>query len=182
MSLKEKLKSVRDTVTESVEVFAETSELNAEEYAKYYGASYVNFLNYIKRQRFEQISEDYDKEKVEDNEDASLSIVLPIVSIKDKDIIFDDEEFGAREKFNMTILKNLLYKARISYEINEDLTAMTLTDDKTERISDRVEKLSENKDEYIAKAKEMVSAGNQFARSQAKRLLRSASEWADNNL
>lgn len=182
MKLKDRLISMRDAVTESIEEFAETSELSAEEYAKYYGASYTNFLDYIKKQQFKKMTEEYNEGRAQSIDDVELMIVLPIVSYKDKEIIFADEAFGAKEVFNVTILKNLLYKARISCEINEDSTSMTLTKDTTERISDRVDKLVEDKDAYIAKAKEMVNVGNEIARNKTKELLKKASDWANNNL
>ena len=182
MKLRDKLTALKESVTESVEEFAETSELSAEDYAKYYGASYTNLLNYIKKQKFTKMTNDYNENIAETMEDFEFSMTLNIASIKDKDIIFADEVFGAKEIFNMTILKNLLYKARISFEISEDLSTMTLTDDKTERLSDQLEKLNESKDAYIGKAKEMVNEGNKLARNKAKELLKKASEWADTNL
>lgn len=189
MGLKEKLLSVKNTVTESVEEFAEVSELSAEEYAKYYGASYTNFLNYIKKQKFNQMTEDYNEGKAETIDEVELTITLPIVSIREKEIIFADEEFGAKEKFNLTILKNLLYKARISYEISEDLSQMILTQDKTERIGDRIDRLAESKDAYIAKAKEMLNTGNEkakemvnasseYAKSKTKKLIQDVYDWS----
>lgn len=182
MGLKERLMSVRDAVTESIEEFAEISELNAEDYAKYYGATYTNFLDYIKRQQFKKMTEDYNEGRASSIDEVELNIVLPIVSIKDKEIIFEDEAFGTKEKFNMTILKNLLYKARINCNIDEESMTMTLTKDRTERISDRVEKLIESKDVYISKAKDAVITGNKTARNKTKELLKGLSDWANDNL
>lgn len=182
MGLKEKLMSVKDSVTESIEEFAETAELNAEDYAKYYGASYTNFLDYIRKQHFKKMTDKFNEEGTTSIDEEELTITLSIVSFKDKEIVFADEAFGAKEKFNITILKNLLYKARIAFEISEDLSTMTLTKDTTERISDHVDKLVNEKDAYITKAKEIVNTGNILARNKTKEFLNGLSDWANKNL
>lgn len=182
MGIKDKLLKVKEAVTDSIEEFAETSELNAEEYAKYYGGSYTNFLNYIKKQKFNKSAEEYNQGTAQSIDEVEFVINLPIASIKDKEIIFDDQEFGTKEKFNLTILKNLLYKARVSYEISEDLSTMTLTQDRTERLSDRVEKLSEDKDVYVDKAKELVNLGSSAVKAKTKELINNLYDWSNKNL
>lgn len=196
MGIKDKLIKIKDTVVECAQEVKDTKDLSAEDYAKYYGASYINFLNIIKKELFIKTSL---LEKESDVE-SQITTELQIQNIKDNKITFVHDSLGQKETFDLSIIKTMLYKARFAYFINDENTILTISVDNSIRLSDQYKKFLDQKDEYIETfknnvkdmidnketyieaAKDAIEATKEKGKKQLKKTLNDVANWANNNL
>lgn len=198
MKIKKKLEGIRDSIIDYGQELAEVKDLNAEEYAAYYGGNYTNFLRAVNTKVFLAKSERNNNESEEVTDDVII-VEMQIKTNNDGILTFDEPKYlGQKETLEQKKIGFLLAKAGMSATIDAETNCLVI-ENRT-----AIDKLSETKDEYIGKinekfaeagatlseaagvAKEKVSSYYQENKAKAgeaiKKSLRKASDWADKNL
>lgn len=184
MKLLKKLQNAKDIIQSEASEYNETKDLTAEEYASRYG--YEKIYKYILRKVFEQYSQ---------NEEIELPIIqIPYIVNKDKSITFQEPEFGAREKYDFTIIKRLFAKAEMNVYSTESDNGLVMNfeeakplnipnpEDVLDNVSSHLHNVAENKDVYLAQAGALVKMAGKTVGSVTKKTLRNLADAAEKHL
>lgn len=204
----DKLKALKETVTDSFEELGDVKDLSAEEYAAYYGGNYTNFYKAVKAKVFAEMAErenegfNSETEELEEKPEY-ITVEMKVSSNKNGMLTFDEPKYlGQKETLDHKIIGFLLAKANMNAVLDTERNVLVIEtrtvfdklgevkDDYMDKISEKLEGVGASIAEATAKvaatAKEKTVGVYEDSKTKAsgviKRSLKKASEWADKNL